>query len=130
VLLAGYGLLAIVYGALLVPDAGGLLVLAVALVLLGGYYAATDGVLTAMAAAILPRHQSGSGLAVLATATSLARLTAAVGYGYLWTRYGVGPATTASLVALAAAIVFAAVILGRAARHVPREITPDAEPAA
>ena len=38
--------------------------------LLGGYYAATDGVLAALASGILPSAPRGSGLALLATATA------------------------------------------------------------
>jgi predicted MFS family arabinose efflux permease len=113
VLLCGYGLLALVYTTLLTPDAGGMAVLAIGIALLGGYYAATEGVLTAMAAATLPAQHSGSGLGVLATATNLARFAGSILFGLMWTKLGVSTATGIGLAALAAAIVCAAVILRR-----------------
>jgi len=38
-----------------------------------------------MTAAVLPRSHSGSGLAVLATTTNVARLVASIAFGWLWT---------------------------------------------
>src|SRR5439155_162969 len=101
----GFVVLVLVYLTLMMPASGGLLLLAAAVALLGVYYAATDGVLTAMAAAALPSSETGSGLAVLATATNVARLAASVTYGFLWTRAGIGLATAGYLLALTAAIV-------------------------
>jgi MFS family permease len=118
VLLGGYATLALLYVILLAPASGGLALLVAAVALLGVYYAATDGVLTAMAAAVLPPAQSGSGLAVLATASNVARLVASVLFGFLWTRSGIAPATAGYLLALMAAIVCAAVVLGRSDQHV------------
>jgi hypothetical protein len=57
-------------------------------ILLGAYYAATDGVLTAMAGTRLPPAVMGSGLALLGTATSLARLAASLTVGWAWTLMG------------------------------------------
>ena len=59
------------------------------LVLLGLYYAATDGVLMALASATLPPSLRGSGLALLVTSTSLGRLMASILFGMLWTWYDV-----------------------------------------
>ena len=89
------------------------------LLLLGGHYALTDGVLMALASGLLPRSRRGSGLALLTTATSLSRLLASVLFGTLWTRYGVGTAIPVFLVALGAAIGVAAVVLrgARGADH-------------
>jgi MFS family permease len=112
VLLGGYGLLALVYVVLLLPG-GGLWQISAVLVLLGAYYAATDGVLTAMAAAVLPQSHAGSGLAVIATASDLARLAASVLFGLVWSLAGIAAATTVFLLALAAAIVVAASFLIR-----------------
>jgi hypothetical protein len=121
-------LLVFVYTTLVVVTGGSFVLLGVSIALLGAYYAATEGVLTAMAAATLPPERSGSGLAVLATATNLARLTASIGFGWLWTRYGQTPATAIGLVALASAIVCAAVILKRSQPHAIRR--DDTEPPA
>lgn len=112
VLLAGYALLGGVYAVLLTP--GNALVIAAAAVgLLGAYYAATDGVLTAMAAAELPRSHAGTGLALLATVTNLARLTASVLFGWLWVQRGVDAAIAMYSGGLLAAIASAAFVLSR-----------------
>ena len=69
------------------------------LILLGGYYAATDGVLPALVSAVLPQELRGSGLGLVATAVSLARLVASVAFGWLWFTRG----APAALVAFAMA---------------------------
>jgi MFS family permease len=92
--LAGYVLLAVVYGVLLLPHPT-YVVAFVALMMLGCYYAATDGVLMAMASRLLPANLRATGLAMLSTATGLARLAASALYGLAWSRYG---ATRALLV--------------------------------
>ena len=86
------------------------------LALLGAYYAATDGVLTAMAAAVLPQSVSGTGLSVLATATNVSRLAASVLFGLLWSSAGIATATTIYFAGLAVAIGLATVLLARARR--------------
>jgi MFS family permease len=84
VLLGGYALLLGVYGALLAPLDGPSLV-ALALLLMGAYYAATDGVLAAFGSAIVPDAVRGSGLALLNTTTGLSKLLSSVAFGALWT---------------------------------------------
>jgi MFS family permease len=118
VLLGGHMLLAVVYLALLRPSIGPGLALA-SIALLGAYYAATDGVLTAAAAAVLPKDVSGSGLSFLATTTNVARLLASVLFGLLWQQAGIHAATTVFFVALAAATAASAFVLrGQGARAV------------
>jgi MFS family permease len=84
VLLAGYALLLGVYGALVAPIGGPLLV-ALALTLMGAYYAATDGVLAAFGSAIVPEAVRGSGLALLNTTTGVMKLLSSIAFGALWT---------------------------------------------
>jgi predicted MFS family arabinose efflux permease len=60
----------------------------VMLVVLGGYYAATDGVLMALASRMLPADLRTTGLALLTTGTGLARLLASALYGTVWSWYG------------------------------------------
>ncbi len=117
-LIGGYVVLAAVYLMLLMPDGHGVFSLVIAVVLFGIYYAATDGVLTAMAASVLPSEHSGSGLAVLATASNLARLAASVVFGVLWTYLGVSHATVFYLLGLIIAIAAAFLVLSRSQRHV------------
>ena len=117
-LMGGYLVLAVVYLMLLMPNGHGVFSLVTAVVLFGIYYAATDGVLTAMAASVLPSEHSGSGLAVLATASNLARLAASVVFGVLWSYLGISHATVFYLLALIIAIAAAFLTLSRSQRHV------------
>jgi MFS family permease len=110
VFLAGYALLLPVYGSLLMPAAG-LSALALGLALVGASYAATDGVLAALASASLEEEVRGSGLAVLTTATNLARFLASVGFGALWTWAGLNTAVIICGIALAGAILVTAAVL-------------------
>jgi predicted MFS family arabinose efflux permease len=119
IFLAGHLALAVLYAALLSPLAGpGLVTLA--LVLLGVYYAATDGVLAAMASARLPRAERGSGLGLLATATSLGRLGASMAFGWAWSAWGEGPALGLFATALPVVVAVAAVVLSRAQGEIIR----------
>lgn len=112
VLLAGYVLLLGVYGTLLAPVGGPLLV-GLALALMGAYYAATDGVLAAFASAIAPDAVRGSGLALLNTTTGVARLLSSVAFGALWTLAGTTTAIATFGAALLAAMALAALALVR-----------------
>ena len=108
--LAGYGLLAAAYAATMQPGIG-LPGVAACLLLLGAHYALTDGVLMAFASGRLSPERRGSGLALITTAASLARLLASVAFGTLWTRYGAGTAVPVFLIALVAAMAVAAFLL-------------------
>ena len=111
VFLGGYGLLLGIYAILLSP-VGGWLLLTTALGLLGAYYAATDGVVMALGSAVVPEESSEeAGLALLGTATSLARLIASVAFGGLWTLWGADAAIVIFGVALLAAAGLAAALL-------------------
>lgn len=119
VFLGGYAIIGVVYALLLFPSTGWVgAVLAIAC--LGIYYAATDGVLMALAGRMLPSARCATGLAVLTTCTSLAKLLSSVAFGMLWTTDDVGTAVTVFGSALAIAFVIAIVALKRVderARH-------------
>ncbi|MFF3209152.1 MFS transporter [Streptomyces sp. NPDC002886] len=85
------------------------LLLAAVLALLGVFYAATDGVLMALAGPALPAGGRAGGLAVLQTGQALARMLAAAGFGAAWTVWGPRPALWG-----AAAVLLAALAGGRA----------------
>ncbi len=85
------------------------------LALLGVFYAATDGVLMALAAPALPAAGRAGGLAVLQTGQALARLLGAAGFGAAWTLWGSRPALWAAALALAGA-------LAAASRIIPAEV--------
>ncbi|BCW45955.1 MFS transporter [Arthrobacter sp. StoSoilB5] len=90
---------------------GGLLSTLGCLVLLGGFYAATDGVLAALASQLTPPGKLATGIASAQTVVALSRMTASAGFGVLW--YAVG-ASTAMVVAgamLASAVVAVIFIL-------------------
>lgn len=116
IFVAGYSLLALVYGLLLLPGLSPVLSLGV-LFLMGVYYAATDGVLAALASAMLPEQWRTTGLAILTTGTSLARLVASLGYGALWTFIGPAQALTLFLIGLAITVSIAWIFLSRVERN-------------
>jgi MFS family permease len=107
---AGYLPLLAAYGLLLGPP-GPALEIPLYLGLLGLYYAATDGVLMALASATLPPPLRGSGLALLVTSTSLGRLLASVLFGMIWTWYDVETALSVFAAGLSAALLLAAAAL-------------------
>ncbi|MFD7879818.1 MFS transporter, partial [Streptomyces sp. NPDC059766] len=100
VFLAGHGALLLAYGVLLSSWHGTALPYAV-LLLHGGFYAATDGVLMAAASESVPPALRSSGLALVQTGQALARFTCSLGFGAAWTLWGDRTALLASTVALA-----------------------------
>jgi MFS family permease len=115
VLLAGYMLLGLSYGALFVPLAHPAVVLVV-LILLGAYYAATDGVLVALASTAIPPAAYATGLAVLTTVTSVCRLVASVLFGALWSWRGPDFAVACYGAGLACSMLAGAALLKRSGR--------------
>ncbi|HJQ02107.1 MAG TPA: MFS transporter [Jatrophihabitans sp.] len=67
------------------------------LLLLGSYYAATDGVLAALAGRIVPAPARASGIATAQTVQAAARFVSSLAFGLSWTLYG--PRTALYLVA-------------------------------
>jgi MFS family permease len=117
VFIGGYLLLLPVYASLLAPSTG-VAGLAIGLALVGASYAATDGVLAALASTTLDEDVRGSGLALLTTSTNLARFVASVGFGALWTWAGLDTAVLACGIALVVAVAVTGVAL-RATRPEP-----------
>ena len=115
VFVGGYGVLILLY-ALLIWAPPSMAVLTIVVLLLSAYYAATEGVLMALGSAVLPESVRTTGLAVLTTATALARLGSSLAFGMVWMRFGVGPAVSIFMVGLAIAIVLALVARPRGER--------------
>ena len=114
VFIAGHAMLIGCYVVLRSAGAdSGLLTIALILGLLGTYYAATDGVLMAMASAVIPSGMRSSGLAWLTTATVLAKLGASSLFGKLFQWYGPTQAVTLFMVGLAVVLPVAFLILFR-----------------
>jgi MFS family permease len=120
VFVLGYAPLLAAYGLLLLP-AGGSPEIVLFLALLGVYYAATDGVLMALASASLPPALRGSGLALLVTATSIGRLLASILFGTIWTWKDVETAIAVYGIGLVVAMALAAAALRRAPEVVPAD---------
>jgi MFS family permease len=115
VLLGGQALLFVTYGVLMMGSVGyGALVLC--LLALGGYFAATEGVLTALAGTVLPEKLQASGIGLLITVTSLGRLASSLAFGGLWFAIGLQSAVICFVAALALAMMLAAPLLLRAQR--------------
>ena len=123
VFVGGHVLLVVMYAVMLLP-APGVAGLLACLGLLGAWYAATDGVLAALASAVLPPELRTSGLALVATAVAGGNLGASLLFGTLWSLFGPVWAVTAFLLGLAACLPVAATILARA----ERDGEPDGEP--
>ena len=116
VLLTGYALLAGVYVALIVPSVVPSPIVALTVVaLLGAHYAATDGVLTAMAAARLTASRTATGLSILATSTNLSRFVGSIVFGWAWTIGG----STVSVAAYLALLAIATLVASRALPQEP-----------
>lgn len=103
VFLLGAACLLPAYATPLVPGPDALAV-GVCVVLLGVFYAATDGVLAALAASLLSGSSRARGLALVSTTTSLSRLAASLGFGALWTAAGFEAAVGVFAAGLAGAL--------------------------
>ncbi|WP_262063039.1 MFS transporter [Streptomyces sp. STR69] len=106
IFLAGHGALLTAYALLLTSWHGAALPYAV-LLLHGGFYAATDGVLMAAASDSVPEELRSSGLALVQTGQAAARFVCSLGFGAAWTLWGDRAALMASAAALAVCAVFA-----------------------
>jgi MFS family permease len=102
-LLAGYALL------LWAPATPALPFLVLALH--GTFYAATDGVLPATLADIVPRHLRATGLAIVGTSQALARFCCSLAFGAAWTVWGDGPALAGSAIGLLCCATVAGIVL-------------------
>ncbi|MEU8033534.1 MFS transporter [Streptomyces sp. NPDC049099] len=81
------------------------------LALHGTFYAATDGVLPAALAGIVPEQLRASGLAIVGTGQALARFCCSLAFGAAWTVWGDGPALAGSAVGLLCCAAAAGMVL-------------------
>ncbi|MDI2127247.1 MFS transporter [Yinghuangia seranimata] len=112
VFLLGHGVLLACYLTLLTPLPRAAAV-ALPLLLLGVFYAATDGVLMAVAAPLAPARLRGGSLALVQTGQAAGRALGAVAFGAAWTAWGPHQALVAAAVTLAAAGAAAALTAHR-----------------
>lgn len=83
VFLAGHVLLLLTYG-FAGSHLGGAAGSIVVLLLLGTFYAATDGVLAALASREVPPESRASGISTAQTVQALARFVSSIGFGLMW----------------------------------------------
>jgi MFS family permease len=81
------------------------------LALHGTFYAATDGVLPAALADLVPEQLRASGLAIVGTSQALARFCCSLAFGAAWTVWGDGPALAGSAVGLLCCAAVAGMVL-------------------
>ncbi len=104
VFFAGHVVLLLVYLLLLGPFTGLPLVL-VTVALHGLFYAATDGVLMAHGATLVPAHLRAGGLSIVQTGQALARFASSVCFGLFLQQFSFGTAVLIAVCALGAALV-------------------------
>lgn len=117
VFLAGHAALLACYVLATIPAGGGAATLG-CLLLLGMFYAATDGVLAALVTQLAAPDRLGTALGTMQTVVALTRMASAAGFGVLW--YVSGPTAAAACVAvlLVPAVAVAGVLLRRTAVQV------------
>ncbi|MGW5421712.1 MFS transporter [Streptomyces sp. NPDC003943] len=108
--LAGHAGLLSAYGLLLWAPATPALPYLV-LALHGAFYAATDGVLPAAVAAVVPERLRASGIALVGTGQALARFCCSLAFGAAWSAWGDGPALATAAAGLACCAAVAGVAL-------------------
>jgi MFS family permease len=75
------------------------------LLLLGMFYASTDGVLSAIVGQVADPSARGTAIGTAQTVVALARMLASTGFGLLWYTVGRGNAMFVAAAVLAAAIM-------------------------
>ena len=115
VLVAGHGALLACYLLAALPVGGAGATLGV-LLLLGVFYAATDGVLPALISRLVSAEARGSGIAAAQTVVAVARFAASLLFGLLWSLQGPGR----SLLLFGALLLVAVPVAGRLLRGVER----------
>lgn len=110
VMLGGYGALVAVY-LLLAGSVGGWPLLVAVLALYGLFYAATDGILMALAGPVLPARLRTTGIALIQAGQALAYLLSSVLFGAAWQAWGPAAAGLAAAGATTLAIGATAALL-------------------
>jgi MFS family permease len=90
-----------------------------AVILLGLFYAATDGVFAALASAEVPAERRAAGLAAVSTANDVGRMFASVLFGWLWSRGAAAGALQYFQIGLVVALLVVAVLLWPMLRKKP-----------
>jgi MFS family permease len=113
VLLFGYALLATLYLLLMSVNTMNMAAQLAFLGMLGLYYASTEGVLSAMASAVIPLQVRGSGLALLVTTIAVAKMCSSLLFGWTMQTFGADVAAGAFAAALGSALIVTGAWLAR-----------------
>ncbi|GGK98225.1 MFS transporter [Salinibacterium xinjiangense] len=112
----GHGLLLAAYVSATLPITGAAITI-VCLILLGAYYAATDGILSVLATQFTTSETRATAIAAAQTVVAIARFISAAGFGILWFAIGREWSMTVVSIGIAIAIPIVAVILRGARRY-------------
>lgn len=121
VVIGGYAALGATY-LLLAGPVDGWLLIALTLALYGAFYAATDGVLIALAGPVLPARLRTTGIALVQTGQALAYLVSSVLFGLAWQAWGPENAIRAAAVAVAGVLVGTLLLLASPSRLITRKV--------
>jgi MFS family permease len=113
IFLAGYAVLAFLYVVLLMSSTVSIALQIGCLVLLGLYYAGTEGVLMAAASSVIPSERRTTGLAVIATCIGLGKLVSSLLFGWAWQTYGAGTSLALFAAALPVVLLASAALMRR-----------------
>ena len=116
VFVAGHVLLLAAYISATVPLTGAAITI-LCLVLLGGYYAATDGILSVLATQFTTSETRATAIGGAQTVVAVARFISSAGFGILWFAVGREWSMAIVSIAIAIAIPIVAVILRGARRY-------------
>ena len=120
VFVGGYVLLLLCY-VIAGFELGGFAGVIVVLLLLGTFYAATDGVMSALATRLVPAASRASGISAAQTVVAMFRFVASLGFGLLWQFGSLQIAMLVMGIGLALAIPLAGALL-----HIRTETLPSA----
>jgi MFS family permease len=115
VLFAGYLLLLAAYAVLLAAPLDGVMVQSAVIILMGLYYAGTEGVMMAIGSTLLPENRRTTGLAVLASVVGVGKAVSSVAFGWLMQAHGSAVAIAVFVALLPVVIAIAAFGLRRTA---------------
>ncbi|MEU4336097.1 MFS transporter [Micromonospora lupini] len=123
VVVGGYVALGVTY-LLLAGPVHGWPALALTLALYGAFYAATDGVLIALAGPVLPPRLRTTGIALVQTGQALAYLVSSVVFGLAWQAWGPQTAVRAAAVVVVGVLVVTVLLLTAPSRPLLRKVSP------
>ncbi|RAO27302.1 uncharacterized protein PSN13_06218 [Micromonospora saelicesensis] len=121
VVIGGYTALGATY-LLLAGPVDGWPLIALTLTLYGAFYAATEGVLIALAGPVLPARLRTTGIALVQTGQALAYLVSSVLFGLAWQAWGPENAIRAAAVAVAGVLVGTLLLLASPSRPTLRKV--------